>query len=114
MGINLAGLRSTARGSRPTYDRRVTDDPHARSNTALPVPGAVLPPDPDAYDSARGVQARARGLAAPYIAGGLDPDPEAGRREERRNLRLLIAMVIVIVLSGFVLGYVANLFGLPS
>jgi hypothetical protein len=73
-----------------------------------------LPPDPDAYDSPRGVQARARGLAAPYIAGGEDPDPEAGRREERRNLRLLIAMVVVIVLSGFVLGYIAQLLGFPA
>jgi hypothetical protein len=73
-----------------------------------------LPADPDAYDSPRGVQARARGLAAPYIAGGTDPDPETGRREERRYLVLLIAMVIVIVLSGFVLGYLALLAGLQQ
>ena len=71
-----------------------------------------LPADPEAYDSPRSVQARARGLAAPYIAGGTDPDPEAGRREERRYLRLLLAMVVVIVLSGFVLGYLALLVGL--
>lgn len=77
-------------------------------------PEDALPPDPDAYDAPRAVQARARGLAAPYIAGGEDPNPEAGRREERRNLRLLIAMVIAVVLSGFVLGYVANLLGFPS
>jgi hypothetical protein len=70
-----------------------------------------LPPDPDAYDSPRSVQARARGLAAPYIAGGEDPDPDAGRREERRYLRLLLAMVVVIVLSGFVLGYLAQVMG---
>lgn len=69
------------------------------------------PADPDAYDSPRAVQARARGLAAPYIAGGDDPDMDRARREERRNLRLLIAMVVVIVLSGFVLGYLANLLG---
>ena len=71
-----------------------------------------LPPDPDAYDSPRSVQARARGLDAPYIAGGEDPDPEAGRREERHYLRLLAVMVVVIVLSGFVLGYLAQLVGL--
>lgn len=70
-----------------------------------------LPPDPEAYDSPRAVQARARGLAAPYISGGEDPDMDRARREERRNLRILIAMVVVIVLSGFVLGYLANLFG---
>ena len=71
-----------------------------------------LPPDPDAYDSPRSVQARARGLDAPYIAGGDDPDPEKARREERRYVRVLIAMVVVIVLSGFVLGYLAQLVGL--
>ena len=72
---------------------------------------APLPPDPDAYDSPRATQARARGLAAPYIAGGLDPDMETARRDERRNLRILLAMVVVIVLSGFVLGYIAKLLG---
>jgi hypothetical protein len=52
--------------------------------------------------------ARSRGLSAPYIAGGRDPDPESGRQEERRYGRLLLVMVVVIVLSGFVLGIVAN------
>jgi hypothetical protein len=83
---------------------------------AQPQPGSEaeehLPADPEAYDSPRGVQARARGLAAPYIAGGEDPDPDTGRREERRYLRILVAMVVVIVLSGFVLGYLAQLAGL--
>jgi hypothetical protein len=73
-----------------------------------------LPPDPDAYDSPRAVQARARGLSAPYIAGGEDPNPEATREQERPYLRLLIAMVIVIVLAGFVLGVIAKLLGFPS
>jgi hypothetical protein len=88
----------------------VTDAPEP---TGTP-DGPALPADPDAYDSPRGVQARARGLDAPYIAGGDDPDPESGRREERRYLRLLIAMVVVIVLSGFVLGYLALLLGFQS
>ena len=74
----------------------------------------ALPADPEAYDSPRASQARARGLAAPYIAGGLDPDPEAGRREERRYLRLLILMVAVVVLAGFVLGILAIILGLPG
>ena len=73
--------------------------------------GGSPPADVEAYDSPRAVQARARGLAAPYIAGGEDPDMDRARREERRNLRILIAMVVVIVLSGFVLGYLANLLG---
>ena len=58
-----------------------------------------LPPDPEAYDSVRAQHARARGLAAPYIAGGRDPEPEAGRREERFYLRLLVIMVLVLVLG---------------
>jgi hypothetical protein len=73
-----------------------------------------LPPDPAAYDSPRAQHARARGLSAPYIPGGRDPDPDAGLAEERRYLRLLVAMVIVVILSGFVLGIVANLLGLTN
>jgi hypothetical protein len=89
--------------------------------TALPDPGAQgapadspqadLPPDPEAYDSERNAHARARGLAAPYIAGGRDPDPDAGRREERFYGRLLLIMVVLIVASGFVLGIIANVIG---
>lgn len=73
-----------------------------------------LPADPEAYDSPRAVQARARGLSAPYIAGGEDPNPEATRRHEARYLRWLIAMVVIVVLAGFVLGIVAKLLGLPE
>ena len=72
----------------------------------------ALSPDPDAYDSPRASQARARGLAAPYIAGGDDPDLEHSRARERRLVRLLIVMIVVIVLSGFVLGIAASLLGL--
>ena len=53
----------------------------------------TLTPDPEAYDEVRNQHARARGLSAPYIAGGRDPDPEKGRREERFYGRLLLAMV---------------------
>ena len=67
-----------------------------------------LPPDPAAYDSERSVLARARGLSAPYIAGGRDPDPSTGRAEERYYGRLLALMVLVIVLGGFVLGILGN------
>jgi hypothetical protein len=77
-----------------------------------PAPSESLPPDPAAYDSERNASARARGLKAPYIAGGRDPDPEVGRREERFYGRLLIVMVIVIVLAGFVLGIIANIVGI--
>jgi hypothetical protein len=77
-------------------------------------PAANLPPDPQAYDSERNVHARARGLAAPYIAGGRDPEPEVGRNEERHYGRLLLAMVLLIVLGGFALGIISNLLGLTG
>ncbi len=79
----------------------------ATPETATP----ELPADPEAYDSPRATQARARGLAAPYIAGGEDPNPERTRRQERRYLILLVAMIVVVVLSGFVLGILQNLLG---
>jgi hypothetical protein len=73
--------------------------------TAQTTPPATLPPDPEAYDSVRSQHARARGLAAPYIAGGRDPEPEAGIREERFYGRLLVIMVLAVVLGGFVIGF---------
>lgn len=72
-------------------------------------PPVSLPPDPEAYDSPRAKRARARGLAAPYIPGGRDPDPVRARREERFYLRILVAMIAVLVLGAFVLGVVENL-----
>jgi hypothetical protein len=68
-----------------------------------------LPPDPAAYDSPRAERARAKGLKAPYIAGGDDPDIASARAEERRLWRILVAMVITIVLAGFVIGIVVAL-----
>jgi hypothetical protein len=73
--------------------------------------GSALPPDPDAYDSPRASQARARGLAAPYIAGGEDPEIGQTRSDERRLVRLLVLMIVIVVLAGFVLGIVAKLLG---
>jgi hypothetical protein len=82
--------------------------PAAGSGPAHPAIDRSLPPDPAAYDSERASLARARGLSAPYIAGGRDPDPEAGRREERFLGRLLAVMVLVIILGGFLLGIIDN------
>jgi hypothetical protein len=48
-------------------------------------------------------------LKAPYIAGGDDPEIAAARAEERRLWRILLAMVIVIVSAGFVIGIVLAL-----
>ncbi len=74
-------------------------------------PSSTLPPDPVAYDSPRAVRAREKGLEAPYIAGGHDPDPAKGLAEERRYLKLLLAMAVVIVASGFVIGTAIALLG---
>ena len=63
-----------------------------------------LPPRPDLYDSPRAEHARARGLDAPYIPGGEDPDPELALEVDRKYGRLLLFMVITIVLAGFVIG----------
>lgn len=71
--------------------------------TEAPRPPTQLPADPVQYDTVRAQHARARGLSAPYIAGGRDPDPEMGRREERRYLRILVFMVVAITIGGFLL-----------
>ena len=70
-----------------------------------------LPPDPVEYDSPRAVRARAKGLDAPYIAGGTDPDPGPAIAEERRFGKLLVLMVVTIVAAGFVVGTIVALFG---
>ena len=63
--------RATAR----ERDAEATHDAAADETASSPL---LLPPDPEAYDAERNVAARARGLAAPYIPGGRDPEPEAG------------------------------------
>lgn len=74
----------------------------------------TVPPDPEAYDTERSAAARRRGLSTPYIPGGRDPDQARAEAEDRRWLRILLAMVIVIVLSGFVVGILAALTGLDA
>lgn len=71
-------------------------DPHL--GNAVP-----WPPNPDQ-----------RGLAAPYPPGGADPDPNAGRREERFYLRLLVGMVLAIILGGFTISVIGILLGVGS
>jgi hypothetical protein len=74
----------------------------------------TLPPDPQAYDTERNAAARRRGLAAPYIPGGRDPDQAAAEAEDRHYVRILLIMVVVIILAGFVLGVIAQLAGLSA
>jgi hypothetical protein len=78
----------------------VSDDVEQTAGPALD----GLPPDPAEYDSARAQIARAKGLQAPYIAGGLDPEPEIGLQEERHYGKLLLWMVVVLMFGGFVIG----------
>lgn len=74
----------------------------------------TVPPDPQAYDTERNAAARKRGLSTPYIPGGRDPDQARAEADDRRNLRILLAMVVVIVLGGFVVGIVAALAGFDA
>ena len=94
-------------------DEQPPETPVADEEPANVEPHAARRPpphDPAEYDTERNAAARARGLAAPYIAGGRDPEPEEGLREERKYLRLLLIMVIGIVAAGFVIGIVIELF----
>lgn len=83
------------------HDWRVTERPSP--------PADSPPPDPAAYDSPRAERARAKGLKGPYITGGDDPGLPAAQAEERRLGRLLLAMVLVIVSAGFIIGIIVAL-----
>ena len=111
--MTLGSAGRTAAILRPGDDDSVIDaDP-----TPLPPerPSAPrLPPDPAAYDTERNAAARRRGLQTPYIPGGTDPDEARTAASERRLTRILLAMVITIVLSGFVLGILALLLGFDA
>ncbi|HEX2754568.1 MAG TPA: hypothetical protein VHM48_03850 [Candidatus Limnocylindrales bacterium] len=74
----------------------------------------TVPPDPKAYDTERNAAARKRGLSTPYIPGGRDPDQAHAEAQDRRYLRILLIMVVVIVLGGFVVGILAALAGLDA
>ncbi len=98
----------------PGDDDDVTPTPPGNAAPARDIPAALLPADPAAYDTERSAAARKRGLSTPYIPGGRDPDPAAAERAERRDLKILLAMVIAIVLGGFVIGLIAALLGLTA
>ncbi len=75
---------------------------------------APLPPDPARYDEYRNVAARKRGLDNPYIAGGEDPELAETLRRERPYVRILLAMVVIIVATGFVLGFIGAILSGPA
>ena len=82
----------------------MSDDVDAASSPASSDQPARLPADPAEYDSPRAQIARAKGLEAPYIAGGRDPDPAVGLQEERHYGKLLLAMVAALMFGGFIIG----------
>jgi hypothetical protein len=68
-------------------------------------------PDPTAYDAPRNAIARNKGLEQPVITGGGDPGLPSAKAEDRRLSRLLLAMVAIIVASGFIIGILIALAG---
>ena len=68
-----------------------------------PVPNAMSDADYARATTERNIAARARGLNAPYIPGGEDPNFEATLVQERRLTRLLVGMVLAIVVGGFLI-----------
>jgi hypothetical protein len=101
------GLPPAAAPSEPS-EPFATDDDEPATDAGPP----SVPADPAAYDSERNAAARKRGLSTPYVPGGRDPELAKTEQDERRLLRWLVIMVVVIVLAGFVLGMAAALLGL--
>lgn len=62
-----------------------------------PPPGGRPPIRPLPPVTERELAARRRGLASAYIPGGDDPEMAETHRRERRYVRLLIAMIVIIV-----------------
>ena len=82
--------------------------------TAEPAEPTPLPPDPVQYDAVRNEHARKRGLPSSRTSpAATDPDLPETLARERPYVLLLIAMVIAIVLIGFVLGVVDAILAVP-
>ncbi len=90
---------------RPAVPPKASPISDAVFDSIQPRPGKAMPwpPAPDQ-----------RGLASPYPPGGMDPDPDAGQYEDRHYLRLLVAMILVIVLSGFAVTIIGLVLGFAS
>ncbi len=87
----------------PAMDEQPDSPKPPEASASESRPGTMSMADYDEAMQDRNVHARARGLSAPYIAGGRDPEPEVGRAQDRFYLRLLVAMVLLIVVGGLVL-----------
>ncbi len=104
----LSAPSAPAAPTEPSAPFAAADDDGSATQAGPP----LVPADPAAYDTERSAAARKRGLSTPYVPGGRDPELAKTERDERRLLRWLLIMVIVIVLAGFVLGMAAALLGL--
>jgi len=91
-----------------TSEPVATDPPQAERDEIQPEIRAQTGPLAPS-EAERAAHARARGLDAPAIPGGRDPDPDPGLREDRTYGRLLLVFVAVIVSAGFVLGIIATI-----
>lgn len=92
-------------GTRSAQPAAATADAGEAAVSPLPHPGRAVPWPPTAEQ---------RGLASPYPPGGTDPAPEAGRREERFYLRLLVGMVLLIVLGGLAISVIGFVLGFSA
>ena len=77
--------------------------PTSAAPCARRVPNTMSEADYARATTERNIAARARGLNAPYIPGGEDPNLEATIVQERRLTRWLVGMVLVIVIGGFLI-----------
>ncbi len=89
-------------------------EPGPEPAPGAPTPGPSSARVPAEALSQRNEMARAKGLPGVMIQGGTDPDPDATRERERPYVRLLLIMIAVIVLGGFVLGFVGMVVGGPA
>ncbi|MEO8228657.1 MAG: hypothetical protein ABI628_02725 [Chloroflexota bacterium] len=89
-------------GTRPTQPDAATTGEVGAPGSPAPHPGRSVPWPPTAGQ---------RGLASPFPPGGIDPAPDAGQREERLYLRLLVGMVLLIVLGGLGIGIIGLVLG---
>jgi hypothetical protein len=78
-----------------------------------PLPPAAVP-DTLASRMPRAFDPNRRGFAAPRPPGGGDPDLARARVEERRNLRILIGMVLAIVGGVFVVSIIGLIAGVTA
>jgi hypothetical protein len=101
-------------GTAPDPEPAPGPEPDPQPDSAPEPAPAPAPRIPAEALSDRNEIARAKGLPGVMIRGGTDPDPEATRERERPYVRLLLVMIAVIVLAGFVLGFIGMAVGGPA